>query len=464
MSIIKNNYTIIPFNFISPGYYGQKLSDKDCPEELKKPSFSPQKTETYVELCKRYAWTVLPLLTLIKPVGSAVTIANETAKTLNSVDLIMKYHTLQSISYNAFKIALSAGIVLFESIAIIIEPYTQQSLCRLFTAIQLLSFAHQTALELYRYENNSNTYKYCKLAIHVLCNGVAMLLLFRQNLYLNFSFFVLQGIAAMVHAILQASKKNYLAASIDIIMQCVRFFQAYQIMYRLQRRHIDSREPIKLQLTRDEERLKNLGREAYLYFKQNGPEKKFLILTAESDHNGALDPFKLTDLIDQASKLYDVKLRTFSTVQDIPREIQHAGQFGHVIGLVLNLHGSLTFMRISGNKNGLLTYETISPDLFSELDPHCVIALNSCNTASDPDFGVAYRVANASKKITFAPDGAPYGITLSQLDPLEFGFERPGKTVKTVKIQPIQPRENNFEKPREPVKTVKIDHFFFISY
>ncbi len=458
MSIITNDYTNKLFNSVSFGYYGQKPAGRDYPEELKKNQFTPQEPETYIELCKRYVWTILPLMTLVKPVGSVVTVVSEMARIAKSVDLMMKHRTLQSVSYNAFKTALSAGTIA----ATVIEPFSP-FLRRLFTGIQLLSLAHQTTLKLYRYKNNNDDGdKLYKLATHILCNSVAMFLLFSQNPYVIYSFFVLQCATAFEHAILQLSKRNYLAASVDAIMGSVRFIQAYQVIsqipalqarIQLQRfQRIDSREPIKQQLTRHEERLKNLGGEEYLYFKQNGPEEKFLILTAEADHNEGLDPVNIASLINQLSKRFDVKFRTISAVKDISREIQSATQFGRVTGLMLFAHGSSTGITLSDDlKNGRLTAETISPDLFSGLDPRCVLALWSCSTASDSYSSVAYRVANLSQRVTFAPNDVVKNMTLKQLDPLEFSFEEPGKSVKTVKIQPLE-----FEKPGKPAKIINI--------
>jgi hypothetical protein len=202
---------------------------------------------------------------------------------------------------------------------------------------------------------------------------------------------------------------------------------------------IDSREQVKEQLTEHETKIRNLCGEEYLYFKRQGPEEKFLILSSEADHNNALNPVWTSFLIDQLSKRFDVKFRTVSCVEDVQREIESATQMGRVMGLMLSAHGSPTSMLLGYDLNdGRLTSRTISPALFSGLDPRCIIALKSCGTARYSYFSVAYRVANLSKRITFAADDDCYGITLKQLDPLEFSFERPGKPVKTKKIQPLE--------------------------
>jgi hypothetical protein len=404
------------------------------------------------------------------------------AKIAKSVDLMMKYRTLQSVSYNAFKTALSAGTI----VATVIEPFSPL-LRRLFTGIQLLSLAHQIALHLYRYDAGSNNKeKLSKLAFHVFCNTITMLALLSQSPWIIAYFFFVQGIVTLEHAGVELEKTNYLAGSVNLIMGSVRLAQGFQLINQLieqffeekfsmktmpsqqspptevqseqildagepikqqsakvqSEQILDAREPIKQQLTKHEETVKVFNGEEYLYFKTNGPEKKFLIL-------GALNPFGITPLIAELSKRFDVKFRTISSVEDIKQEIQSATQFGRVTGLMIYAHGSFLSMDLSDNhNNGWLTFKTISPDLFSGLDPHCVITLLSCSTAAYPYISLAYRVANASRRVTVASDNICSGIELKQLDPLEFSFTTPilyrKKPAKTIKIQPLEDDYDSF--------------------
>ncbi|HEY5235882.1 MAG TPA: hypothetical protein VIJ14_06875, partial [Rhabdochlamydiaceae bacterium] len=309
----------------------------------------------------------------------------------------------------------------------------------------------------------------CKQALYIANNILGMLALFFQNHFLIINFFGMQVFTALMHAGRQLHKTNYLAASVDVVMGSVRLVQGYnficqsleaslmqelaskqsqvattptsQGLYARARRWmlIDSREPIKEQLTEQEVKIRNLCGEEYLYFKRQGPNEKFLILSTEADHNTGLNPVWTTVLIYKLKQKFDVKFRTVSCVEDVQREIQSATQMGCVMGLMLRAHGSPTSMLLSYNLNdGRLTSRTISPALFSGLDPRCIIVLESCSTAFYPHFSVAYRIANLSKRITFAADNDCYGITLKQLDPLEFSFERPGKPVKTKRIEPLE--------------------------
>ncbi len=435
MSTITTNYTD---TLVSPGYYGQKPLRQDYPEKLRKPKLTPQQPETYTEMCKRYVWTVLPLMTLARPVGSAVTVVSELAKIAKSIDVIMK---LRSHSYNAFQTALSAGMIA----TTVIEPFSPL-MRRLFMGIQLLSLANQTALTVYRYGGSNDDYKQCKLLTHVVSNISAMVSLLSQNPAATLCFFLVQSLTAFMYAIRKFSKANYLGASVHAIMGSFRLFQAWKILdtfpipllakaqvFLRKSQTIDPREPIKEQLTEQEIKLKAYCGEEYLYFKQNGPEEKFLILSAEYDHNGALDPIHIRHVVHQLSQRFDVKFRTVADPQDIPREITSAEQFGPITGLMLNAHGNWAAICLS-NDSWLTSY-TLTPALFSGLHLRCVIALRSCCTASDPS-SVAYRVANCAQRVTFAPDDVCPIMKLEQLDPLEFSFECPGKSVNTKKIEP----------------------------
>ncbi len=464
--IVTDKHPVQPPHLFSLGYYGQKSAGYDYPVKLRvaKPQFIPRDPETHTEKYKRYVWTVLPMLTLIRPLGSIVTVVNEMARIAKSVDLMVKHQTLGSASYYAFQTVLSAGTIG----ATVIEP-SSPLLRRLIIGIQLLSLAHQTALRLCRYDVNDNDeYKFVKLVTHVLNNIVAMISLLSQNHLVIFGFFVLQGATALLHATRQLTKTNYLAASVNVVMGSVRFVQGYNFIYRSLEASlmqelaskqseavtttsqslydrarrlmlIDSREPIKEQLSEQEVKIRTLCGEEYLYFKRQGPEEKFLILSTEADHNKGLNPLWTSFMIDKLSKKFDVKFRTVSCVEDVQREIQSATQMGRVTGLMLRAHGSPTSMLLGYDlNNGRLTSQTISADLFAGLDPRCVIVLESCGTASYQHFSIAYRVANLSKRVTFAADDDCYGITLKQLDPLEFSFEKPGKPVKTKRIEPLE--------------------------
>ncbi|HEX4839833.1 MAG TPA: hypothetical protein VFU89_05280 [Rhabdochlamydiaceae bacterium] len=463
MSINTNNYT-----FVSFGYYGQKPKGCDYPEILttSKPQSAPQEPETSIEKWKRYAWTVLPLLTLINPVGSTVTVITEMAKTAKSVDTLVKHRSL----YSAFQTALNIGT----TAATVLEPLSPP-LRTLFLGIQLLSLAHQTALLIYRYRLDVLNARYQtfldggakrdKVAIYVINNLIAMGSMVFQNTFVVTFFFFWQTATAALHAYRQFfkgkyhfSKGKYLSGGVDIFIGTIRLCQGIKIFSQYLDKHfpqkiahqpqeaapiclIDPREKMKETLTVYETKLKNLRGEHFLYFKRNGPQEKFLILTSEADRNGALDPSKALSLIDQLSKRFDVKFCTITCVDDIQREIQAATQFGRVMGLMIRAHANPINMWLNNDSDigiGLLDPHTISADTFAGLDSQCTIVLEGCHTASIPYDGLAYRVANLAKRVTYAADDFCCGISHVKLDPLEFSFEWPDRSVKTKKIDPFE--------------------------
>jgi len=455
MSINTNNYNFpsLEYSFLSLGYYGQKPKQCGYPKVLtaSKPDSTPQELETSIKKWKRYAWTVLPLLTLIKPVGSITTVITEMAKTAKSVDTLVKHRSL----YSAFQTALSVGVIA----ATVLEPLSPP-LRTLFLGIQLLSLAHQTALLVYRYRLDVLNARYQtfldggakrnKVALYVINNLMAMASMVFQHPVVITLFFSTQYMMRIVHAFHQYSKGKYLSASVNIVIgafsiyqiaqyidNCfIRFFQTYYQYF--DNYLIHPREKIKEKLTAYETKLKNFYGEQFLYFKSNGHQEKFLILTAEADHNGSLDPIEHYYMIYQLSKQFDVKFRTITCVNDIQREIQTATQFGRIMGLMIHAHGNPFYISLSDDPNiALLDAHSISADTFAGLDPQCVIALFSCDTANLLD-GVAYHVANCAKRVTYAASGKTSSISLPKLNPLEFSFERLFCSVKTIKIEPLE--------------------------
>jgi len=332
-----------------------------------------QKPETYTEKWKRHSWTALPYLPFILPAMTSI------AMTISNIfackiTIARGRPALSRCAYHGFRIAYDAVALAF-------------SLC------------------------------FAKFI------GIPHLKEFFPYVYGVRAIWAFQG------------KKVYYQ-SLDNYFQRKLGLQSQEIVPISL---IDPREPIKQLMTSYETKIKKLCGEHFLYFKRNGPQEKFLILTAEADYNGFFEPF-LPDacLIYQLSKRFDVKYRTISCVEDIQKEIQNATQFGRVMGLIIAAHGSRSGMNLSNDnrKTNELHTQTISADLFSGLDPQCVIALKSCNTASDPD-SIAYRVAGVAQRTTYAPSNPAYCMILTSLDPLEFSFERPFCRAITKKLQPF---------------------------
>ncbi len=456
MSLTIADKNHLPNLFSSIGFYGQIPRRCDFSKPLK-----PSQNETTVEQCKRYVWTFLPILTLSQPIGSAMNFLAETARVVKSTELLLKSQNLTTTSYQAFRILISAG-----AIGNILLDHSSSTLFRrICLGIRLLTIGHEIALtahRIYRLQEDPIRYKSFKLCIHIINNILSLIAIVFQNPSSTYIFLLAQGITGVFQAIRKLDKDKYSAAGVHFFLAFFRFFQSYSILQRqvvvppkprpelvlpnfeeLAKARllmqIAPSENIKETLTKHENTIKLLLGEDYLYFKRKGPEEKFLILTAETDYNNGFNPLYIESIIRTLSQKFDVKFRTISTVEDIEKEVRIASQIGRVMGLMLRAHGSPTDMLLSHNSDsGLLNSKTISPELFAGLDPNCIIVLSSCSTAKYPFFSLAYRVANLSQRITFAPDNISYGAHLKQLDPMEWSFEIPGKNVRTKKLTPLK--------------------------
>ncbi|HUD02325.1 MAG TPA: hypothetical protein VMR37_08340 [Rhabdochlamydiaceae bacterium] len=445
------------------GCYGQTPRKVDFPGKITqaKPHYFPGEPETTIEKCKRYAWTAFPLLTLIKPLEPAVIYLTEIARTVKSIELLMKSGDRKTALYHVFRTCLSIGAMS----GTVLEHSSSPLVRRFFVVIKLLSIGHEIALaanRLDRLPENENEYKTAKLCCLIACNIFGMIAIVFQNSFTTLMFLGMQCATGLLHTLRQLDKDKYFAASVHLLIAIVRLNQSFRILHNLlfpepppvpslreleeivktyRRTLIASTEKIKESLTRYEIEVQRLLGEEYLYFKKNGPKEKFLILSTEADYNTAFDPWKITSIVRKLSAKFDVKFRTIFTVEDIEKEVRLASQAGRVMGLMLRAHGSPTTMHLSDTPgSGWLTTRTVSPHLFEGLDPDGMIILDSCSTAGGiiRHFSLAARVANLSQRKTIASDRVCNGITLKQTDPMEWSFERIGSDAQTITMVPLK--------------------------
>src|SRR5262249_44315423 len=139
---------LAPQSVVSIEYYGQKPPLKDYPEKLvlSRYGFIPQ--ETTLEKSKRYIWTLLPLLTLVPPIGTAVHMLSEAARTSKIASLVLKSRDLKTASYHAFRGLLGISMVL----ATIFERSLSSSALgrRLSLGIKLLAIGHEILVAVHR--------------------------------------------------------------------------------------------------------------------------------------------------------------------------------------------------------------------------------------------------------------------------------------------------------------------------
>lgn len=450
------NQVLAPDSVFSIGYLGQKPSRRDF-SNIKLPAFSTPQSS--FEKYKSHAWDLLPVLTLIPPLGTAINVLSETARVAQIAYRILKSRDLKAASYFAFQGVLSLSniiLTLFEQ-QLSASPHGR----RFILAIKLLSISHQIYAAAHRiYTTKTSESQFEKLCMHIVSNIFCLIALTFNNRATTIAFLWMQGVAGLFQAVRLIDKNKALPACIHLGMFLFRFTQAIYILYQClfpkiekptphisfeelaeARRQllISPAETRKTELSKYEKSVRDILGEEFLYFKRTGPEEKFLILCADVDHNSAFDPWRIKPIIKKLSEKYDVKFRTVSKVEDIQREIRVASQIGRVMGLLLRGHGEPLFIQLNRDlSTGLLNSRDITPSLFEGLDPACVIALDSCSTAGYPHFSIAYRIANLSQRITFAAANNFTILSLKQVSPLEWGFEHSSKTVRTKKLIPLE--------------------------
>ena len=165
----------------------------------------------------------------------------------------------------------------------------------------------------------------------------------------------------------------------------------------------------------------------YLYFISGNGQEKFLILSAADDWNGALNPSYglFCEDLKLLNECFDIKFHTISKVSEIETEINLAAQAGRVTALMLRAHGSPEAMQFGADPDtGILRKGELSPTTFKNLDPDCIIILESCETAQYVG-SLAYYIANLAQRVTYAAD---YSFSagefkLVQINPLEWNFD-----------------------------------------
>ncbi len=221
---------LAPQSVISIGYFGQKPPQRDYPENLVPSRYGS--IETTLEKSKRYAWTLLPVLTLVPPIGTAVHVLSEAARTSQIANLILKSRDLKTASYHAFRGLLSLSAVG----ATIFERSLSSSILgrRLSLGIKLLTIAHEICVAMHRMHQLGNKQdaqsKFNKLFFHILNNIFCLIALIFKNPWTTAVFLGMQGVAGFFHADRQADKGKDLKGLIHLGFFFLRFIQAAYIL------------------------------------------------------------------------------------------------------------------------------------------------------------------------------------------------------------------------------------------
>jgi len=173
----------------------------------------------------------------------------------------------------------------------------------------------------------------------------------------------------------------------------------------------------------------------FLRFNSNDPRKKLLFARAESDHNGALEPWGVSHLFEVFDKDYDVRYQIVGSFKELCDAIRNGAKTGDLEYIFVNAHGNSDFIVLyKFMPIRILQYiwvyfvdQAISPfsdfvDCFSPLPSTAKIYLMSCSTGEpqkflegviekitgweqkgDPFDNIAQAMADTGKRVVYAP-------------------------------------------------------------
>lgn len=163
-----------------------------------------------------------------------------------------------------------------------------------------------------------------------------------------------------------------------------------------------------------------------LRFCKDDPKQKFLYLSMEADHNGALHPRFVPHILEPISKEYDLKFKVVKSYEELCNEVKEAAKIGDLLNIIINGHGSPQGTHISGT-NTLDNYIHMKRNLakcFEGVDL-AKITMFSCSTNApvdgNPKNNIAHSIADARKDTVVAPVGDLYAtrIKLTSINPFE---------------------------------------------
>jgi hypothetical protein len=258
---------------------------------------------------------------------------------------------------------------------------------------------------------------------HVANNSIYLSMIFVSSLELVVISLSAQVLLTFYHGVKEIKNGNILEGIGHLIMTIIRVEQLRPQINKLQ---CKNQNYAQLHL----QKIKDILGEEYLHFKEGDKREKFLILNASFDWNGAFNP-ENGDFIEDLktlNKRFDVKYCNISSTDQIEKEINLASQMGKVTGLMIRAHGSQYSMSLDADPKlrSYINNRTLTNTTFKNLDPSCVVIIDSCQTGSDTEHGIAKQIADLSQRITYAPT---YSLTskdnkLKNVDTLEWTFDR----------------------------------------
>jgi hypothetical protein len=217
------------------------------------------------------------------------------------------------------------------------------------------------------------------------------------------------------------TKKNIFKIFHPIYSNCVDVFKD----------KIHDREEVALQTIRDETIKKSTLIQPTEF---DDPRQKFLYLSMEADHNGALNPQQNPELFETLSKNYDFKFKVVKSYDELCKEVKEAADTGKLLNLIINGHGNSNIIHIAGPENSWDSYMYRNRDLakcFDGLDPSATITLFVCS-AGEPKNGnlndnIAATIAKETQKAVVASTEKSFSALRKIVSIYPFEITHPSK-------------------------------------
>ena len=159
-----------------------------------------------------------------------------------------------------------------------------------------------------------------------------------------------------------------------------------------------------------------------LRFRSDDPREKFLFISAEADHNGALNPPHIAGILGKLAQKYDLKFQVVKNHSDICQLIDSAKKTGNLAYVLIHGHGEPRGIVFNEVEQELSIHDYMLESdhfasCFSGLNPNGKILLVSCSTGGMKDIGdkknpipngrpfdnIAQAIADDTKRIVIAP-------------------------------------------------------------
>jgi len=190
------------------------------------------------------------------------------------------------------------------------------------------------------------------------------------------------------------------------------FDKCTNIANPLHPREKEAIEVVKKEITENSQIIHPDDLETYLLeMCHDNPKEKFLYLSMESDWNGALKPEHKKKVIEKISSHYDLKFKVVKSYNEICKEIEQAAKIGEIVHLVIDGHGSIGSIDISGKDQmhlNPLSYNYKDYSCFKNLSPSTKITLLTCSTGKPNAHGnvndnLANLIAKKTGKVVISP-------------------------------------------------------------